>query len=132
MNDTVELWNQGVRDIAQLAAAARVSERQIYRRLIRGGIREPHGRTPRALDQHGRALTLLAEGMPATWVAEDTGVPYNTCLELGRQVPGHEELAREWKLVWQQIRKNEELLKHHYDIAAPSWRTVRADKALAA
>lgn len=132
MNVTVKLWKDGERDIAVLAAQSRISERQVYRRLAAAGLRPGVKPPMRALDQHPRALMLLAEGMPATWVAEDTGVPYNTVLHLGRQLPNRTALAYEWKIVWQEIRKNEELLKHHYEIAAPSWRTVRAENALAA
>lgn len=120
-----ELWLAGERDTSVIAATLGVSARTVLRHLDRAQVDRPRRAREGASPRRARALKLLAEGMPATWVSEDTGLSYNIVRTLGRTIANRDELVREWKIAWQQIRKNEELLMLHWSVAPPSYRSLQ-------
>src|SRR5690606_21611703 len=92
----VSLWREGITETKELAKLARVSERQVRRVLVdRGHVekRVPPEHDPEKLRW---AHDALAEGMPATFVAYHTDLPYDTVREIGQTIPNRKELVREW------------------------------------
>ena len=70
-------------------------------------------KTRLTFDDHLRVHTLLAEGMPSSWIAEDIGRSRDTVLPVARRRGDHAEAVREWKSVWSQIKNNAVLLALH-------------------
>lgn len=91
------------------------SERHVQRVAVERNLRAKQ--VGPSLEKIERARALLEEGMIATWVAEDTGLHYTTVLAIGRTIPARNQMTREWKLIWQQIRKNDLLYALHTEIA---------------
>ncbi|MBD8477589.1 helix-turn-helix domain-containing protein [Microbacterium sp. CFBP 8794] len=61
-----------------------------------------------------RIEALRAEGMPATWIAEDLGVHPNT---IRLAVAANPAQAAAWRADFQHIRRNAELFALHCEIA---------------
>lgn len=120
------LWAEGVRETRILAAALGVDTRSVRRIIIRLGLDTP--RPGNAHVDRERILALATEGMPATFISEDTGVYYTTIQGMIKDVPGRKEAIAEWNAVWQEIRKSERLLELHYELA-PIWSTSRGARA---
>lgn len=123
--DVVEsLYRQGNTNAESLAEATGFSSRTIHRVLNARGLRPR--REVVAVDdaQVARALMLLSEGMPGTWVCEDTGLGYETIRRLAQSAPGHQEAVREWKSTWHHILNHSKLREFH-DSWAPQPRRVR-------
>lgn len=60
-----------------------------------------------------RAAVMRAEGMPASWIAEDYGVHRNSILASGlRADPA---ATSEWRQAWARIRRTPELLALHFE-----------------
>lgn len=110
-----ELWAMGAREVRDIAAAVRTTERTVQRILLRLRLRTPRAESERV--DYARLARLAEEGMPANWIAEDLGVNYRAVQEHTRHVPGREEAKREWASAWQSIRQNEALLALHHEIA---------------
>jgi hypothetical protein len=120
MTSVLEMWMEGERSTEVIAAACGISARSVLRRLDAAGVERPR---KLALTDHPRywdALAMLQDGMPATWVAESCDMLYNTALSIRSGILNREELNREWKVVWQHIRKDEELLRWHWMFSPPT------------
>lgn len=86
-----------------------------------------HNATPKATVD--RIVALAAEGMPATWIAEECGVGYETARNYARRAPRHAESTREWLSAWQAIVNTPSLLDLHYEIAPPTIQEIRVRRA---
>lgn len=64
-------------------------------------------------DAERRARLLLEEGMPATWVAEDLGVPSEYIYAVSTQIQDRAEHVLEWQRAWARLRRNPLLLDLH-------------------
>lgn len=102
--------------IDEMAAKLGVHRDSIRRGLRRHRLREV--RPPRAkvtLAEAKRIRELAAEGMPATWIAEDLHLHDKTVRGIiGRMDPF---LVREWKCVWSGIRHDDDLYHLHRQFA---------------
>lgn len=70
------------------------------------------GLTP---EQLARARVLRAEGMPASWIAEDIGRPRMVLFRAGMTTDRAALSA--WASVWTAIRRSPTLLALHYELA---------------
>lgn len=75
------------RTLEECMAEWGVGERQAQRRMLAAGLAEPRRRRPPEVA--ARIQTLLEEGVPPDWVAEDTGEKYNTIRKFAKrqQIP---------------------------------------------
>lgn len=110
-----ELLSEGlsVNDVAAIAQALRVSKRSVGRGLVRHGYREPRPAGRVIGDEMERVRILAAEGMLPTWIGEDVGRSPSRISKVLGPMP---ERNAEWRSVWQQIRRNPELLKLHNEL----------------
>lgn len=69
-----------------------------------------------------RVVSLLAEGMPATWIMEDIPMSPYTTKQLRRGKSWAIENAKEWQRVWASIRRDPVLLKLHWEFSPPTIR----------
>ena len=111
-----ELWDAGHRDIPAIARAAGCSERQAYRITGRLGLRAIAGPQDAHIDW-ARIDALAAEGMPATFIAEDVGVDYSVAQRRAQRAPNRDQAVEEWRSVWHEIRKSAALTALHREFA---------------
>lgn len=116
------LWGEGVTETRALAEAVGVTPRTAARIVLRLGLREKTDHRSRI--DYARMEQLAREGMPATWIAEECGVEYDTARRVAMRIEGHDRHVGEWRSVWQSIRQNEKMLELHYEIA-PVWSASR-------
>jgi hypothetical protein len=89
------------------------SVRSVARGMVRYGFRELKPRPTVPWPVQRRVLILDAEGMPHTFIAAETGL----CPERVHAIAGsNPEGTREWKAVWQQIRRDDRLYLLHREI----------------
>jgi hypothetical protein len=89
---------------------------QLAKWAARNGVQHPTGAEVLRLteEQLQRATTLIDEGMPATWVAEDLGLPNRHAINKRFQDrPGREVSRKEWERVWFRIMNSPILLDLH-------------------
>jgi len=101
-------------DVRQIAQALRVTRRSVDRALVRYKFRELKPINYLTEDEIARAKALFDEGMPLTWIAEDL---HRSDKTLSKQLGMRPALVSQWKEVWQQIRRSEQLLELHRQIA---------------
>jgi len=65
------------------------------------------------IDELARMHLLLAEGMPANWVAEDLGRHYDNIKDYAAGRGDHAHAVSEWKQVWSGIKNRPELASLH-------------------
>ncbi|MBB4667074.1 hypothetical protein BKA24_001783 [Microbacterium marinum] len=110
-------------DRGAIAAAFGVSERTVARAEVEFKLREPAPHAPPLpFELEAWAQGLMAEGMPASWVAEDLDVRGNIARGIrARHMDADQraEVDAEWRSVWGDIRRNEELLELHRQFAPP-------------
>jgi IS30 family transposase len=64
--------------------------------------------------ERARIVLLRAEGMPASWIAEDVGV----CVDTIRTTsPAYPAEVAEWRTQFQYIRRDAELFALHVELA---------------
>lgn len=113
--DAVARWTAG-ESINSIAAHYGVDRRTIRQALIDAGLVERGVKdnvTP-ALD---RILALAAEGVPNTWIAEDTGANRKTVSRHAQRVPGRAAMVTEAAGVWIQIARTPALAELHREFA---------------
>jgi AraC-like DNA-binding protein len=122
------MYAAGTTDTATIAAELGVNQRTVCRYLIATG-----ARAKKIIGdvRYVRADVLLDEGMPATWVAAETGIPYPSLLEHAhrRDPDGRRDATREWKRAWGSIKASPDLLALHWEIAPPSAHDQRISRA---
>lgn len=96
-----------------IASRLGITPRSVARIRVRAQIAQPHP-PPLTREQLERITTLIGEGMPSTWIAEDIGCHYHTVL---RHSPQGKEATAEWMRAWQNIRRNETLYRLHREFA---------------
>lgn len=98
---------------AAIAAGLGVTQRTVVR--IRSRAQIAQAKAPELTpEQRNRILTLIKEGMPATWIAEDIGCARGTITR--HALVGHTS-SNEWRQVWARIRRNDALLQLHREFA---------------
>jgi hypothetical protein len=119
-------YRAGERDVAALAARFGVSTRTIDRWLVDLG-----ARAKRARPDFTRADALLDEGVPASWVAAETGVSYDTLVEHARKrnAEARRQAALDWARAWGSIKASPALLELHREIAPPTYRQQKVNRA---
>lgn len=100
----------------QIAEALQISTRAVTRNRARAACSR---KVPPPLSPEARQWVreARADGMPSTWVAETVGCNVSS---VGKTAPLGAELAREWRQIWQQIRRNPVLLALHHEFAPPA------------
>lgn len=105
--------NEGLGSRA-LAARFGVTTRTITRWRKMHGLSGQAPPVPMPPEKRERALVLLREGMPATWIAEDLNVNTETIREMGRKLGApRQEAVTEWQRTWIRIRNNTVLFQLH-------------------
>ena len=110
-----EMYAEG-RTTKEIADYYGVSPRTVQRALARCGIADEGKRAaPHAFDAAIGAM--MADGLPASWCAEDVPLHVETIRQVARGLPGRREAVREWARVWQEIRRSETLFELHRQFA---------------
>lgn len=109
----LELLAEGLTE-HQMGQALGVSERSINRAMIRHGLREKKDLHHIAPEEEQRIAILNSEGMLPSWIADDLGRDNKAILKRTGAQP---ERNAEWRAIWQQIRRNPELLELHRQFA---------------
>lgn len=105
--------------VPEMALELRVDPASVQRGLRQFGLAEQVYTPQRRFspDEIDRIAALTAEGMPATWIAEDLGRSPHQVRKLATKMPGAKERAVEWRRAWPKISKNPTLLGFHEKFA---------------
>lgn len=107
-----ELAAQGL-PRAEIASRMSIHVDSVSRTLMRIGMARSRNNKISA-EQYERMRILVAEGMPATWIAEDIGCDRSTVTSA---YPFGKEAKAEWARAWSRIRNSSALLELHKEFA---------------
>ena len=124
--DYAELFRLTDGDLAETARLAGRHPDHV-KRVLRslGLIESPETHLTR---DYSRVDWLLQEGLPATWITDDTGYSYSVVT--GRRVALGVEAAPGWPTVWHQIRKSPAEFEIHKEIAPKSRQQTLTERDL--
>lgn len=116
-----ELLAEGLdaeKDAAEMARRLGIHRDSLRRAFRRRGMYQIGPGRPVITEEQEATIRRLGEdGVIGTWICESADVNAST---VRRRLGNRPEVEREWRPVWQEIRRNEELLELHRQIAAPS------------
>lgn len=111
-DEVVALYTEGLSS-EEIGPRLGIAPRRVIRILDRAGIERRRTNRPMSVEQREWLAKGLAEGVPATWLAETLGIHQSSTTKY-REDP---QTVQEWNRAWSQIRHNPTLLELHREFA---------------